>query len=212
MDRTKPRGVYTTGWLLSCVFSSLGSQCCALRPLPRASAAECRSSAWSLPTPRQHHRGRDSTLGGQSTPLFATSIELVGQLGRISRYARTSPHPPAHSLHEIACVNSLAAGYAAPGRARVLKQLGGARGTSGSRRCECGVWAGHQSCPISSASGSKGAVGIICRCRYSVCLSTTHNTPRCTHHGCRDVVWVGSRDAAPLLVYWARDTSVGSPL
>ena len=38
MDRTKPRGVYTTGWLLSCVFSSLGSQCCALRPLPRASA------------------------------------------------------------------------------------------------------------------------------------------------------------------------------
>ena len=122
-------------------------------------------------------------------------------MGRISRYARTSPHPPAHSLHEIACVNSLAAGYAALGRARVLKQLGGARGRSGSLRCECGVWAGHQSCPISSASGSKGAVGIICRCRYSVCLSTTHNTLRCTHHGYKDLVWVGSRDAAPLLVY-----------
>ena len=118
-------------------------------------------------------------------------------MGRISRYARTSPHPPAHSLHEIACVNSLAAGYAALGRARVLKQLGGARGTSGSRRCECGVWAGHQSCPISSASGSKGAVGIICRCRYSVCLSTTHNTLWCTHNGCR--TFYGSDPEMPRL-------------
>ena len=196
---------------------------CVLLPRSADSAAPCAHchelvppsvevATWSLPTPRQHHHGRDSILGGQSTPLFVTSIELVGQLGRISRYARTSPHPPAHSLHEIACVNSLAAGYAALGRARVLKQLGGARGTSGSRRCECGVWAGHQSCPISSASGSKGAVGIICRCRYSVCLPTTPYTPRCTRHGCGDRLWVGSRDAAPLLVYWARDTSVGSPL
>ena len=145
---------------------------CVLLPRSADSAAPCARchelvppsvevATWSLPTPHQHHRGHDSTLGGQSTPLFVTSIELVGQLGRISRYARTSPHPPAHSLHEIACVNSLAAGYAALGRSRVFQQLGGARGTSGSLRCECGVWVGHQSCSISSASGSKGAVGHI---------------------------------------------------
>ena len=196
---------------------------CVLLPRSADSAAPCAHchelvppsvevATWSLPTPRQHHRGHDSTLGGQSTPLFVTSIELVGQLGRISRYARTSPHPPAHSLHEIACVNSLAAGYAALGRARVLKQLGGARGTSGSRRCECGVWVGHQSCSISSASGSKGAVGHILPLQVQR-MPINHSQHVAVHpQRPYDLLWVGSRDAAPLLVYWAWDTSVGSPL
>ena len=159
-----------TGWL-----------CPVCSPPSAASAAPCAHchelvqarvevAAWSLLTPLQQHRSRGSTLGDQPTPLFATSTELVGQLGRISRCGWTSPPPPAHSLHEIACVNSLAAGCAAPGLSRVLQQLSGAWGTSGSRRCECGVCVGHQSCSISSAtcSGSKGAMGVICRCRYSV--------------------------------------------
>ena len=39
--------------------------------------------------------------------------------------------------------------------------------------------------------------GIICRCMYSVCLSTTHNTLRCTHHGCR--TFYGSDPEMPRL-------------